>query len=121
MYGADFTPRATASASSVSTETPSQIVSSLDHLVTQWMSALMATCGSAWNSSELHRATGPSAPRRTKSQLVSGVRGVGPADSTGKSGVSYWPGGSRPAVADGCRRPRNPREKNDSAMAGTDS
>src|SRR4051812_12269087 len=78
------------------------------------MSVLMATCGSAWNSSQLHPATGPSAPRSTKSQLASGGRGVGPAESTGKSGVSYWPGGSRPAVDNGCRRPRNAREMNES-------
>jgi hypothetical protein len=38
-----------------------------------------------------------------------GVCGVGPADRTGKSLVTYWPGGTRPAGAS-CRRPRKPRE-----------
>jgi DMSO/TMAO reductase YedYZ molybdopterin-dependent catalytic subunit len=31
--------------------------------------------------------------------------GVGPAESTGNSRVSYWPGGSRVAVAGSRRRP----------------
>jgi hypothetical protein len=44
------------------------------------------------------------------------VRGVGPAESTGKSRVSYCPGGSRPAVGAACRRPRNPLEMNGSVM-----
>jgi hypothetical protein len=38
------------------------------------------------------------------------VRGVGPAERTGKSRVSYWPGGSRSAVAADCLRPRKPLE-----------
>jgi hypothetical protein len=39
------------------------------------------------------------APCTLKFQLVSGVRGVGPADSTGKPFVTYWPGGTRPPSA----------------------
>ena len=36
---------------------------------------------------------------------------VGPADKTGKSVVTYWPGGTRPAVCAGsCRLRWNPRE-----------
>src|SRR5262245_50837116 len=80
------------------------------------MSVVRVSCGSAWNSSHVHRAIGKPVPRTVKSHLASGVRGVGPAESTGKSRVSYWPGGSRPAVADGCRRPRNPRETKGSVM-----
>src|SRR5258705_10316908 len=38
------------------------------------------------------------------------MRGVGPAERTGKSRVSYCPGGSRPAVSADCRLPRKPRE-----------
>ena len=34
---------------------------------------------------------------------------MGPAESTGKSSVTYWPGGTRPGSASR-RRPRNPRE-----------
>src|SRR5437763_16630414 len=47
-----------------------------------------------------------------KSQFGSGVCGVGPAESTGKPRSRYWPGGSRPLVSLGFRRPWNPREMN---------
>src|SRR5260370_11841953 len=73
--------------------------------------------GRGWNSSHVQRAAGRSALRRRKSQVATGVRGVGPAESRGKAGVSYWPGGSRAAVAPGRGRPRNPREINGSVMA----
>ena len=44
------------------------------------------------------------------------MRGVGPADSTGKSRVRYWPGGIRLASSPGgCRRPTKPRDTNWSA------
>ena len=42
--------------------------------------------------------------------LSSGVRGVGPAESTGKSWVTYWPGGTRAGSAPSRARPRKPRE-----------
>src|SRR5215470_11975804 len=45
-----------------------------------------------------------------KSQRSSGVCGVGPADKTGKSLVTYCPGGTRPGGAPS-RRPLKPREK----------
>jgi len=48
-----------------------------------------------------------------KSHLASGVRGVGPAERTGKSRVSYWPGGSRRPTESAGRRPRNAREISD--------
>src|SRR5919107_2082033 len=114
MQGAGPTSRAAASARSVSTETPSHSVPNLDHLVTQWMSVVTGSRGSAWNSSHVHRAVWPPGPRRVKSQAASETRGVGPAERTGKSRVSYWPGGNRsvPVVRG---RPRNPRE-NDNAM-----
>src|SRR5918997_252579 len=38
----------------VSTETPSQVVPSFDHLVTQWMSVVISSGGSARNSSQVH-------------------------------------------------------------------
>jgi hypothetical protein len=111
-------PFAAASERIVSIEMPSQIVSNLDHFVTQWMSLVVVWRGSAMNSSQVQRALLPSAPRRVKSQALSGVRGVGPAERTGKSRVSYWPGGSRPAVSADCRLPRNPREINDIVVMG---
>src|SRR5215510_1357192 len=43
-------------ASSVSTETPRQVVSSFDHLVTQWMSTVGVSLGSARSSFQLHVA-----------------------------------------------------------------
>src|ERR687898_458098 len=105
--------RAAASARSVSTETPSQTVPNLDHLVTQWMSAVMGSRGSVWNSSHVHRAVRPPGPRSVKSHAGSETLGVGPAESTGKSRVSYWPGGSRTALEVERGRPRNPRENMD--------
>ena len=79
----------------MSTETPVQSVSSLVHVVTQWMSTVMSSRGSAWNSSHVHVRSSLIAPVIWKSQRSSGVSGVGPAESTGKSCSRYWPGGSR--------------------------
>src|SRR5467141_2324610 len=112
-YGEEAMPFAAPSERSVSIEIPSQTVSNLDHFVTQWMSFVVVWRGSATNSSHVQRALRPSAPSSVKSQALSGVRGVGPAERTGKSRVSYWPGGSRPAVSADCRLPRKPREISD--------
>jgi hypothetical protein len=38
--------------------TPLQIVSSFDHLATQWMSPRQVVCGSASNSGQLQLASG---------------------------------------------------------------
>src|SRR5665213_1357224 len=89
--------------------TPLHAVPSLDHLVTQWMSVVSCSCGSASNSAQLHCAFCPPAPASVKLHVASGVCGVGPAESTGKSCVSYWPGGNLVAPGAG-RRPRKPRE-----------
>src|SRR5438445_13179578 len=89
---------------------PSQLVPNFDHLVTQWMSTVIFSRGSATNSSQVHRADCPSGLRSVRSHTDRAVRGVGPAESTGKSRVSYWPGGRRAAAPSGCRRPRKPRE-----------
>jgi hypothetical protein len=51
-----------------------------------------------------------------KSQVLVGTVGVGPAESTGKSRIRYWPGGMRLATSGSTRRPRNPREKNSLPM-----
>jgi hypothetical protein len=50
------------------------------------------------------------APLMAKLHCSSGMRGVGPAERTGKSEVTYWPGGMREGSAAGRRRPPNPRE-----------
>jgi hypothetical protein len=64
-------------------------VSSFDHLVTQWMSTVGGSLGSARNSSQLHEIGWSTAPRISNAHSVSGVCGVGPADRTGKSPVTY--------------------------------
>src|SRR5919199_3081003 len=96
--------------SRVSTETPSHIVSSLLHLVTQWMSRVMVSVGSLRNSSHVHRFSVSISPVIEKVQRSIGVRGVGPADRTGKSRTRYWPGGRRSVGTWSLGRPRNERE-----------
>ncbi len=69
--------------------------------------------GSPWNSVQLQRRTSSTCPRTQKCQLLSDVRGVGPADSTGNpSPTSYCPGGNRPGGASRRRR-ANRRDTND--------
>src|SRR6266571_1259230 len=96
--------------SSASTDTPSQVVSSFDHLVTQWMSRVTDSVGSARISSHVHVLSGSTAPRTEKLHSSSGVCGVGPAESTGKSSTTYWPGGTRSGGASSRLRPLKPRE-----------
>ncbi len=74
--------------SSVSTETPCQAVSSFDHFVTQWMSFVTSSLGSSRNSSHV-QLTGSAPPVTVNVHSASGVCGVGPAESTGKSSVRY--------------------------------
>src|SRR3712207_795992 len=105
--------------SKVSTETPSHLVRSFDHLVTQWMSVVISSEGSCWNSSHVHLLGSSTSPKTEKSHCSSGVRGVGPAERTGKPSTRYWPGGS--AVSWPLRRPLKPLEKNRSPMLLTSS
>src|ERR671913_408832 len=95
--------------SKVSTEPPRHTVSSFDHLVTQWMSAVTSSLGSARNSSHVQRRGSWTSPTIEKSHRSSGVCGVGPAERTGKSLVTYWPGGTR-SLGGSSRRPRKPLE-----------
>src|SRR6516225_724026 len=94
--------------SSTSSDTPSHMVSSLDQRVTQWMSVVSVSVGSARNSSHV-QLTGSRPPSIENVHLDSGVCGVGPADRTGKSLVTYCPGGTRSAGA-ASRLRRKPRE-----------
>ena len=89
----------------MSTDTPFQVVSSLDHLVTQWMSTVTVSAGSPRNSCHGHDMGSSTWPWIVKPHSSSGVCGVGPADSTGKSVVRYCPGGMRDGSATGRRRP----------------
>src|SRR4051794_41568056 len=74
------------------------------------MSTVNVSCGSARNSSHVHDAASSTAPSIVKVHSSSGVRGVGPADSTGKSSTVYWPGGTLEGSTSRRRRPPNPRE-----------
>src|SRR5215813_2679814 len=93
-------------ASSVSRDTPRQWVPNLDHLVTQWMSTVGSSAGSAWKAVQSQRWTCPVSVVIRSSHLPVSTRGVGPADSTGKSVTRYCPGGSFSPVAP--RRPEKP-------------
>src|SRR5713101_4120446 len=103
--------------SKVSTETPSQWVSNLVHLVTQLMSTVGVSCGRASSSCQVQRFGSFTFPSIEKSQRSRGVCGVGPAESTGKPRSRYCPGGSRPATSLFWRRPRKAREMNPSLMS----
>src|SRR5215218_5325157 len=95
-------------------ETPSHLVPSFDHLVTQWMSFVISSEGSCLNSSQVHLLGSSISPTMEKSHSSSGVRGVGPAESARKPSTRYCPGGS--AVSWLLRRPLKPLEKNPSVI-----
>src|ERR1700676_1042211 len=97
-------------AKSVSTATPLQLVSSFDHLVTQWISTVTVCDGSAVNSFHGHDTRCSTARLKTRLQTESGVRVVGPAESTGKSLTMYCPGGIRAGSTSRRGRPLKPRE-----------
>src|SRR6266851_8434811 len=97
-------------ASSVSTLTPSHLVSSLVHFVTQLMSTVYVSVASFLNASQLQLTGDFTSPSMVNDHWSSGVWGVGPAESTGKSVTRYCPGGRRSSTSAGRRRPRNPRD-----------
>src|SRR6266480_1311681 len=96
----------------VSTLTPFQVVSSFDHLVTQWMSLVTVSVGRAWNSFQVQRLGSSISPSMLKVHWSRLTRGVGPAERTGKSVTTYWPGGTRELEAVSRRFPLKPRETN---------
>ena len=85
-------------ASSESSETPSQVVSSSDRFVTQWMSNVELWIGSSWNRSQLQDFSTPLVSMMVKRHSCRDPRRRA-AESTGKSPVEYWPGGTRPGGA----------------------
>src|SRR5437763_9531016 len=101
---------------SVSTLTPVQCVSSLVHFVTQWMSTTKDCAGSLRKSSHVHVMGSRTRPSTVNVQRSRGVWGVGPAERTGKSRTTCWPGGTRCGASVCCRFPRNPREMNGTCM-----
>src|SRR6266851_8937170 len=103
----------------VSTETPFHAVSSLVHLVTQWMSLVTSSAGSLRNSSQVHFLGSSISPSTTKVHSDEATRGVGPAERTGKSFTTYWPGGTRELLAMSLFLPRNPRDMKDMGVVSS--
>src|SRR5215469_11974297 len=96
------------SLNNVSSDTPSHVVPSFDHRVTQWISTVMVSAGNSRNDFQFHRRSTSVPSSIVNSHLSSATCGVGPADKTGKSVVRYCPGGSFTSA--GVRRPEKPRE-----------
>src|SRR5215469_1478900 len=91
--------------------TPRQRVPSFDQRVTQWMSVVMSSAGTACISAQFHDLSTRPSCRIEKVHSLRGVCGVGPADSTGKPFAMYWPGGTRSCASAGRKwRPRKPRD-----------
>src|SRR5882762_764199 len=107
--------------SRMSTLTPRQRVSSFVHFVTQEMSLMKSCAGSLRNSAHPHETGSFTSPSILKDHDASGVRGVGPAERTGKSLTRCCPGGMRAACAEpaGSLRPTNPRVTNRSGTSGS--
>src|SRR6516225_7041417 len=80
------------------------------------MSVLMVAWGSASNSAQFHSPTMASPSSRAKVQFSTLIWGVGPAERTGKSVVTYCPGGNRPFGVS-CRLDLKPREIGDLLIA----
>jgi len=74
------------------------------------MSVVIVPDGSAGNSPHDQDTGSATAPWIVKLHAASGVCGVGPADSTGRPLVTYWPGGTPEGSLMARRRPRNQRE-----------
>src|SRR5215210_9249545 len=83
------------------------------------MSLVISSEGSPLNSSHVHLLGSSTSPTTEKSHSSRGVRGVGPAESTGKPSSRYCPGGS--VVSWLLRRPLKPLEKNPSPIVFTSS
>src|SRR5438552_5663102 len=76
--------------------TPSQVVSSLDQRVTQWMSSITDLRGRARTSAHFSVSGDSTSPQTRKSQRdSSGYSGVRPKWRTGNFSVKTWPGGMR--------------------------
>src|SRR5258708_39581008 len=82
------------------------------------MSVLITGCGSASNSAQLHLPSREAPSCSASVQSATLMLGVGPADSTGKSVVTCWPGGTRSRGASVLRRDLNPREMGVSSIVG---
>src|SRR5688500_17545371 len=76
------------------------------------MSLVISSERSPLNSSHVHLLGSSTSPTTEKSHSSRGVRGVGPAERTGKPSTRYWPGGTRSSPSARLRLPRKPREMN---------
>jgi hypothetical protein len=80
----------------VSTETPRNVMSNFDHVVTQWMAPSYVDGARACSSSHVHVVGRSTSPSIRNVHVAVSRRGVTSALSTGHwSPASYWPGGSR--------------------------
>src|SRR5262245_24433205 len=87
--------------------TPVQVLSSVDHPVTQCMSAVTST-GPRSLSSEYVSVYGLSTrPVTCRFQVDSSKSGIGPKWSTGHVLTRRWPGGMRLAISSGYRGPNS--------------
>src|SRR5437773_10194014 len=91
-------PAASTPSINVSTLTPFQVVSSFDHLVTQWMSLVTVSVGRAWNSFHVQRFGSSISPSMENVHWSTSTRGVGPAERTGKYVTTYCSGRTRDVV-----------------------
>src|SRR5262252_8470005 len=80
------------------------------------MSVLIVVCDRDSNSAQFHLPSSDAPSSRAKFQFSSLICGVGPAERTGKSIVTYCPGGSRSFGVCSCRLDLKPREIGVSAM-----
>src|ERR1051326_3775258 len=112
MYATTYSAAVSTPSINVSTDTPFQAVSSLVHLVTQWMSTVMLSAGRALNCSHVQVFGWSISPLMVNVHFARSTRGVGPADRTGKSFTVRWPGGTRELLSPAPRRPLNPRDMN---------
>src|SRR5438270_6669180 len=101
---------------SVSTPTAFHFMSSWVHLVTQLISTRYSLDGRARNCVQVQVTGWRTNPSIVKLHCSVRIRGVGPAESTGKLLTRYWPGGTRSARSGWGRLPVKPRETNFSAI-----
>src|SRR5215468_9359024 len=74
------------------------------------MSVLIVVCDRDSNSAQFHLPSSDAPSSRAKFQFSSLICGVGPAERTGKSIVTYCPGGTRFFRVCSCRLDLKPRE-----------
>ena len=110
--------------SSVSTETPRQRVPSLDHWVTQWMSTVTSSAGSAVNCCQSQRVVSPASVVTVNDQVAVFTGGVGAGLQHGEAVLEVLAGRQldaavAAAAAEAARIPRSRVELASASRAGT--